>query len=117
MKPFTLAEAQTWSADDALLYLKQNVPDGWAISVYGAVVVELRDSEGSIQCTHVGVDPKMVFLDTIGWLRVREHTVKAPRWRPRSSDVGLHRPPRESRYPDPPDLDPTEIAELYKGKI
>ena len=114
MKPFTLAEAQTWSANDALIYLRQNVPEGWSVLVHGDVMVEILDSEGSSQWAQSGVDPKMVYLDAIGWLRVRSHTVKAPRWRPRVSDVELHRPARESRYPDPPDLDPTEIAELYK---
>jgi len=116
MKPFTLAEAQTWSDAEALSYLKLNIPEGWSVEVSGSVSVEIIDSEGVAQWGQTGVDPKMVYLDAIGWLRIRSHITQTPRWKPRATEVELHRPLRESKYPDPPDLDPTEIADLYRKK-
>lgn len=118
---FSLEETLTWTADDVFERLRTRgvLPPGWTVkrTVEGGWHrVVLLDAEGGQQWLGENADPKLVGLDALGWLRVRQHQVKQPVWRPRESEVPLHRPPDPlvSAAPDPPDVDPDEVAAVYK---
>ena len=60
-------------------------------------------------------DLRLVLLSAFGWLWSRGKTTQHPAWRPRN----LRSSPRpvyvvQSRIPDPPDLDPKELEELFQ---
>lgn len=114
---FTLAETTTWTADDVLLKIQEVLPEGWALKERFSgyrYYADLFDQGGSNVWSGEQSDPRVLFLDCLGWLSLRGHKTKNPAWRARSSEVPLHRPPVSVATPDPPDLDPEEIAAVYK---
>lgn len=114
---FTLAETTTWTAEDTLMKVREALPDGWTIrerfsgSKYYA---DLFDQDGATMWSGEQEDPRLLFLDCLGWLSVRGYKTKNPVWKARDTEVPLHRPAISTSIPDPPDLDPDEVAAVYK---
>lgn len=107
----------TWSADDALAQVRVSLPEGWKLvesSTPGQLSAIVLDADGVQQWTASGVDPKLVYLACLGWLHLRHRSLSHPAWRPRQTEVPLARPNRDTLFPDVPDLDPEEIASVYK---
>jgi len=75
----------------------------------------LIDSENQVQWSDFHLDPKLLFLNALGWLQVRDHRTTLPAWEPRDREVSLYRPPVRDVVPDPPDLDPDEVASLIRS--
>lgn len=116
---FSLEETLTWTAEDAHERLQAVVPAGWSVErseEAGWHRVALLDAAGVEQWAGEHPDPKFIALDALGWLRLRDHRVKNPAWKPREAEVPLFREPGvvQSPVPDPPDLDPDEVATVYR---
>lgn len=113
---FSLAEATTWSADDVLAKIRTLLNQEWKLSTeINNLVFEvvLENQDGIRQWSASGADSKLLYLDLLGWLWLRGYKPKSQAWIPRDSMV-LRRPERSTSYPDVPDLDPDEIAAVYK---
>jgi hypothetical protein len=113
---FSLEETYTWTAEDALDRLKKSVPEGWRVVHRvdaGWHRITLVNDEGEEQWVREQADAKILFLDALGWLRVKYHKTTHPAWRPRDQEVPLCRPPVGVSAPDPADLDPDEVASVY----
>jgi hypothetical protein len=116
---FSIAEATTWSADDTLAQVHARLPGGWKLTerfIPSLLIVVILDAEGIQQWAGNGVDPKLVYLDCLAWLYLRGRQAPHPAWRPREQEVPLARPNRDVAitFQDVPDLDPEEVAAVYK---
>lgn len=115
---FTLTEASAWSEADTLIKVLEALPVGWSFrekAVDSTFYASVIDASGAQLWSGEQRDRKLLFLDCLGWLRVRDHKTKNPIWKVRESEVPLHRPAiHPSPTPDPPDLDPDEVAAVYK---
>lgn len=114
---FSLGETTTWTAEDARVRLQHSIPATWKLSYRveeGWHLASLVDQGGDLVWSGENADQKILFLDALGWLRLRKHQPSNPMWRPRGQEVPLHRPAVEDKYPDPLDLDPEEVAAVYK---
>lgn len=113
----SLSEMTTWSAEDALARLKIEVPSDWTVEVDASdegVSLVLSNSEGEQMWAGGHIEPKILFLDALGWLSTRSHAF-SPAWQPRTQEVPLHRPEIQQKMDDPPDLDPEEVEAVYKS--
>jgi hypothetical protein len=114
---FSPAEVTTWSVPDVLSRIADALPDGWTLGQdfdginYQAGVL---DAQGVVLWSDEHRDPKLLFLNCLGWLHTRTHKTRHPAWKARDAEVPLYRPSISSKDPDPPDLDPDEIAAVYK---
>jgi hypothetical protein len=116
---FSLEETLTWTSDEVHERLRSVLPAGWSLertTEAGWHRVTLLDPAGIQQWTGEHPDPKFVGLDALGWLRLRNHQVKHPAWKPRETEVPLYRDPVlvSAPVPDPPDLDPSEVEAVYR---
>ena len=114
---FSLGETTTWTAKDAYERLKESLPKNWVLGhkVHeGWHQASILDDEGTQKWAGERADPKILFLDGLGWLSLQAHQVRNPVWRPRTQEVPLHRPPLKEEVPDPLDLDPSEVESVYK---
>jgi hypothetical protein len=73
------------------------------------------DENNQVQWSDSYLDLKILFLNALGWLQVRDHQITHPAWKPRDREVPLYRPPIRDDNPDPPDLDPNEVALVYNS--
>ena len=115
---FTLAEVALWDADEAFRQLVAALPLGWRVAVRaeaGLAIAEVIDAAGECRWTASNPDPRLLYLDGLGWLRVRDHKPH-PAWRPREREIDLRVPNLGSSPADPPDLDPEEVAAVYRRK-
>lgn len=116
---FTLSEVGFWSVEETLQHLKSALPLGWKLMLRvesGYSVAELYGEKGDRCWVSSSPDPKLLYLEGLGWLMVRNHKPSHPAWRPREHEVELRVPNPPSDEPDPPDLDPSEVAAVYKAK-
>jgi len=116
---FALAEVALWDIDETLQQLKAALPLGWKLTLRvesGYSVAELHDEKGDCCWVSSNPDPKLLFLEGLGWLMVRDHKTIHPAWRPREHEVELRVPNPVSDAPDPPDLDPSEVDAVYRRK-
>lgn len=116
---FSAAEIALWSQEDALYHLKESIPLGWRLTLRMEeryVVAELHDEKGQRAWIGSNTDPKLLCLDGLGWLMTRNHKPRHPAWRPRLQDRPLQVPNIPSNEPDLPDLDPEEVAAVYRNR-
>jgi len=116
---FTLAEVALWSAEETLQRLTSSLPLEWKLTLRvesGYAVAELHDDKGERRWLSSNVDPKLLYLEGLGWLRVRDHKTVHPVWRPREHEVVLRVPNPVTDEPDPPDLDPSEVDAVYRTR-
>jgi len=116
---WTAGEATTWTAEDVVVRIRKSLPAGWAFSSKceaGWWQASLVDAEGVGMWAGEHPDPKVLYLDALGWLTVRDQPVQHPVWKPRTGEVPLHRPEPTvmPSVADPADLDPDEVAAVYK---
>lgn len=114
---FSLGETTTWTAQDAYERLKGSLPREWVLkheTQDGWHRALIFDGEGNQKWAGEQADPKILFLDALGWWRLQTHQVQNPVWRPRTQEVTLQRPPLKEEIPDPLDLDPNEVESVYK---
>jgi hypothetical protein len=115
---FTIEEAATWTPEETLDRLKQVIPTSWvlkhSVDDDGWHEASLLDEKGIVQWSGEHVDQKILFLDALGWFRTRGRKIENPIWQPREREVSLYRPAVSQETPDPPDLDPDEVAAVYK---
>jgi len=118
---FTLEETTTWTADDVFARIRLSLPLEWEWELTrdfqsGWLSAAIKDTEGKTQWLGEHTDAKILFLDALGWLRLRDHKIKHPVWKPRDQEVPLYRPPVPvtTNIPDPPDLGPDEVDAVYK---
>jgi len=117
---FCLEEATAWIVDEVLDKLRTSLPSTWDFSYrveeewYQAV---LMDGEGVLQWSGSSPDPKLLFLDALGWILMRKHVVKNPVWKPREQEVPLYNSSTDAKdvIPDPLDLDPDEIETIRRN--
>lgn len=117
MRVFTAAEISLWGPEEAEFAVRQSVPSGWELAVRvedGLAVSEIRDSQGVVVWFGSNWDLKLLYLDALGWLMIRNHKPLHPAWRPRQRDLPLSVPSYASDEPEPLDLDPDEVAAVYK---
>lgn len=116
---FTLSEAASWSEDETLMRVIGALPVGWSCRESAAnntFYASVTDAAGVQVWGGEQHDRKLLFLDCLGWLSIKDHKTKNPMWRVRDTEVPLYRPSiAPSPVPDPPDLDPTEVAAVYRG--
>jgi len=117
---FSIEEATAWTADEAVARLRQVIPTAWAFdwttTEDGWHVMSLKDGEDELWSGE-HADPKILALDALGWLRLRNHKLDHPVWKPREREVPLYRPPVAETIPDPPDLDPKEVDAVYRSSV
>lgn len=116
---FTAEEAAFWTVEETLHRLQSALPIGWRLTLRGEArysVAELHDETGQRVWISSNPDPKLLYLEGLGWLRVRNHKPSHPAWRPREREALLRVPNPVSQDPDPPDLDPAEIEAVYKSR-
>lgn len=116
---FTAAEIALWGPEEALHELRESLPLGWKLFLRMEdqyAVAELHDESDSLVWIGSNSDPKILCLDGLGWLMTRNHRPQHPAWKPRDREIALRVPNQSSRDPDPADLDPVEIAAVYKNR-
>lgn len=116
---FSAAEVAFWGPEEALHELKERLPLGWRLTLrmedrYS--VAELYDDSGSRVWVGSHADPKALYLEGALWLETRDHKTQHPAWKPREQEVTLRSPNPHSRELDRPDLDPAEVAAVYKNR-
>jgi len=120
---YELEEMSAWTPDEVLVKIRENIPSGWGFH-YGIstednwVYAIVKDSEGVELFSETQGDPKILFLDLLGWLMLRGQKAQHPAWQRRSGEVNPNkretRQPKSSTEPEPADLDPVEVAEFFK---
>ena len=116
---FTAADVVFWGPEEALHEFKQRLPLGWTLTLRvesRCAVAELQDEQGVQVWASSHPDPKLLYLEGLGWLMTRDHKPRHPVWRPRDRDVALRVPNPASSFSVPPDLDPDEIAAVYRNR-
>ncbi len=119
---FTIEETTTWTSEDVLARIRMELPKSWSIRHVcenGWHRAELLDGEGKAQWAGEHADPKILFLDALGWMTFEGRETKHPAWKRRDQEVPLYRPTLDavsSPAPDPPDVDPDEVAAVYAPK-
>lgn len=117
---FSIEEVSTWSAEDVLVRIRKSIPNTWSIThsfSNGWHSLLLLGEEGVVQWSGEHVDQKILFLDALGSFQLRSHKLTTPAWKPRDREVALYRPSEDFTAvftPDPADLDPDEVAAVYK---
>jgi len=121
-----------WDSLDIQMELKKLLPEGWAFEhLYGAdcfwraLVVDLTDKEKPlVRWEGDNLDERMLLFDAYGWLWMRkyppEKRQRSP-WRPRRSELTKEAVTQQVSTgqkvpPDPEDLDPKEVASIYKDR-
>lgn len=116
---FTAAEIALWGPEEAFQELKESLPLGWKLLLRMEdryAVAELHDETANRVWVGSNSDLKILCLDGLGWLMTRNHKPEHPAWKPREHEITLRVPNQQSRDPDPPDLDPAEIAAVYRNR-
>jgi hypothetical protein len=115
---FSIEEAMAWTAEEAVLQLKQAIPSLWKLKCStdadGWFQITLLDEKEQVLWSGEHVDLKILALDVLGWFCIRDYQIQNPVWTPRKKEVPLYRPPVSEKAPDPPDLDPDEIDAVYR---
>ena len=115
---FSVVDAALWTAEEAHQQLLGVLPQGWSCVVdyddLEAVVLIRDESDAPLQVAR-NADPKLAILDVLGWLSLRQHKTTHAAWAPRSQEVHLHRPNKDTVSVEVPDLDPSEIAAVYNA--
>ena len=114
-----IEEASTWTTEEVLEKLQEAIPPSWKFEhalVENWCHAAIMDGEGEILWSGENVDPRVLFLEALGWYLVKDHKPTNPAWRPRDREVPLHRPTTLETIPDPGDLDPDEVAAVYKDE-
>jgi len=117
---FSIEEATAWTAEEAVARLKLVLPKNLVYEYSleeGWHRITLIAEEGEVVWSGEQADLKILALDALGWLRVRDHQTENPIWKPRAREVSLYRPPVSESEPDPPDLDPEEVEAVYKASL
>lgn len=120
---YDVEEMATWTPDEVLAKIRDQLPKGWelecGVGEDNWVFATVKDGEGGDQWNETHVDPKLLFLDLLGWLMLRGAKVEHPAWH-RSGEVDPNkqfrgkRQPKVAREPDPDDLDPAAVAEFHR---
>lgn len=117
---FSLFEASTWTTDEVLAQIKAHGPKDWATAIRydgNQSSLQLLDADQNEVWAGFGPDLKVLGLDCLGWLLLRSHTTRNPAWAPRTSEVPLYQPVKDSAAVfEVPDLDPDQVAAVYKAK-
>lgn len=116
---FTAADITLWGPEEALHELKESLPLGWKLFLRTEeqyAVAELYDGDDNRVWIGSNFDRKILCLDALGWLMTRNHKPRHPAWKPREHEVTLRVPNQPSLGPDPLDLDPAEVAAVYRNR-
>lgn len=118
---FALEETTLWTHEDALFRLRESIPSHWVLQTSYMDQwhrASILDVDGNVQWVGEHSDPKLLYLDALGWLSTRERKVQHPAWKPREQEVPLYRetPLVVSSDPDPEDLDPVAVASVYNHR-
>ncbi len=114
----------TWTFDEAVAQVYMSLPEGWGFkrtSSEGYHTASIVDDQAVEvwTCEEPLPDPRMIALEAYGWLYAQKHQVQHPKW-VRHHEIDRHQIlgkvglPGIS-VPDPGDLDPAEIDEMYKN--
>lgn len=125
---YSLDEMSTWAPEEVLERIKLNLPKGWRVDyVFDNEERRFRcsfhDAEDKEKWSDQGVDPKILFLDALGWLMLRDKKPQHPAWQRRRGEIdpsqlGDRTTPKGSSPSqrvgvDPEDVDPEEVAAVY----
>jgi hypothetical protein len=115
----SLQEMSAWSAEEAYREVMASMPDGWSFSITrqeGPWVGLFLDTDGGqVWRSEPSADPRIVLIESYVWIHIGRSEPSDPRWarrpdRPAAPPMGF-----KSNVPDPDDLNPEEIAGLYKS--
>ena len=128
----TIEEMTAWSPRDIQVELKKLLPEGWVFEhivsrdgFFRALVVDVSDQKKPlVQWEGDNLDERLLLFDAYGWLWMKKHPPEKRQrtpWKTRKSEltrkavtqrVTLGKDPA----PDPEDLDPNEVASIYKER-
>ena len=115
-------ELRRWTKEVIYAQIEQSLPEGWTFDLAASehcFRARVKDSQGLVIWENTSFDIRLLLLDTYGWLWLRDKKPSSEVWtrrrevRPAEIPVG---PVTLSgiTLPDPEDLDPKEIAAVYK---
>lgn len=111
----TLAEITSWGSSEILQAIRELLPSGWTCSftIDGG---EIRDAEGQVVWKDLVGDERLLLLNGYGFLLTREQPVRSHHiWGARSHELTREKVLRKAlEFPDPEDLDPDFLANVYK---
>jgi hypothetical protein len=110
-----LSEMTAWSLEEARAALLKALPTGWAFSIlhrnpFRAVI---KDGD-AVVWTGDNYEERLLILDAYGYMATRQ----APEptfgpWVPRRAELTSEVVLSHAMTPDPPDIDPAELAVAY----
>jgi len=106
--------------------VQSSLPEGWVCDyrmVDGWFKFSLFEGE-KLRWEETNPDPRYLLLNAFGWLLSRGYKSTHPAWSPRTHEVDPNKTrihPRTAKQPtisvpDPEDLDPNEIASVYRDR-
>ena len=119
----SIDQISIWTNEETVAEIKRLLPedssfeedfqDGW---FFGSIQQTLPSSpESTILWKGDGPDRHLLLLNAFGWLWLRGQKESHPIWRPRPNSQPSRRHPAPfPNIPDPPDLDPDHIREVYQ---
>ena len=119
---YSLEEMSAWTPDEALTKIKGHLPAGWDFKYWSDgnwLHASLTDDEGVSKWRDQHGDPKLLFLNLLGWLLLRGQHAEHPAWQRRAGEVNPNEraapQPTTHSEPEPEDLDPSEVAKFHKN--
>jgi hypothetical protein len=119
---FSLQEMTAWTPGEIEAAVHTALPPGWRFSfelVESFYWASYTDADEKVVWARENPDLRIVLLDAYGWLWARKNEASRPFWRPRHFETPPPKPGPMSHpgipVPDPADLDPDEIAVVYRS--
>jgi hypothetical protein len=117
----SIEEMTAWTTEELLEEVLRVTPEGLTFKYDrkdGWFIAQVTNSDAEVLWSDSHADPRILFFNAFGWLKLRHHKPQNPAWTPRTREVNpAAYVPRAStpsaNVPDPPDLDPTEVSSVY----
>jgi hypothetical protein len=118
----TINEIASWTLEEIRIEILKILPAGWSFREgreerwVQAAFFKTGSPETPPYWSDTHMDPRLLLLNAFGWLWVRCQKPKHPVWRPRSAPSRVVARPTIPQVPDPSDLDPQRIRQVYEEK-
>lgn len=121
-------EAAFWDEDQLQQEIAGRLPVGWALDLHANDLVNrweasILNGAGEVIWGGVAITSQLVLFEALGWIETRDIPLSdSSPWVRRRGELNSQRVHEhvQSLFPhieDPPDLDPSQVEELYKTVI
>jgi len=111
----TLSEMTAWSLEEARAALLAALPPGWVFNIIQRNPFRAVLLDGDVEVwSGDNYEERLLILDAYGFLATRQAPVPTVGpWVPRRTELTSEVVLRHAMPPDPPDIDPAELAVAY----